>query len=362
MLIGLDSARRIGDKDGTMTTDEARALVAKAKTIEDVLGPEHDDASLRLFRRLVHPDRCGGDEAAWAKLEKLAAASRVPTPAPAPEFSPLEIRTRSRTYALTGLLARGDLCDVYESTRDGQPVVVKVAGTAADADLLDAEARALRGFPAEPGLRTLVPWLADSFEVRAGGERRRVNVIGRAPVGHVSVAEICRAYSRGLDYRDAAWIARRLLAALGYAHSRGVVHAAALPDHVLVHPTEHTALLVDWCYSVRVGEPARAAVGGAAAWYPPELLSKRPLGPQADIYIAGRCFAHLLGWRVSGDWGAAAVPPAIRAFVASCLLGNPARRPTDALALHDELGDVMQKLVGPPKFRPLAMPPASTST
>lgn len=65
-----------------MTTDEARALVAKAKTIEDVLGPGHDDAGLRLFRRLVHPDRCGGDEAAWTKLEKLAVASRAPAPVP----------------------------------------------------------------------------------------------------------------------------------------------------------------------------------------------------------------------------------------------------------------------------------------
>ena len=346
-----------------MTTDEARALVAGAKTIEDVLGSGHDDASLRLFRRLVHPDRCGGDEAAWAKLEKLAAASRAPAPAPVPEFSPLEIRTRSRTYALTGLLARGDLCDVYESTRDGQPVVVKVAGTAADADLLDAEARALRGFPAEPGLRTLVPWLADSFEVRAGGERRRVNVIGRAPAGHVSVAEICRAYPRGLDYRDAAWIARRLLAALGYAHSRGVVHAAPAPDHLLVHPTEHTALLVDWCYSVRVGEPGRAVVSSAMSWYPPALLARRSLGPQADVYLAVRCFARLLGWHEIREYADTAhpVPREIRAFVASCLIGNPARRPTDALALHDELGDVMQKLVGPPKFRLLAMPAASTT-
>ena len=347
-----------------MTTDEARALVAGAKTIEDVLGPGHDDAGLRLFRRLVHPDRCGGDEAAWAKLEKLAAASRVPVPAPAPEFSPLEIRTRSRTYALTGLLARGDLCDVYESTHDGRSVVVKVAGSAADSDLLDVEARNLGVLVGLGGLRALVPVLVDSFEVRAAGERRRVNVIGRAPAGHVTVAEICTAYPRGVDYRDAAWIARRLLAALGYAHSRGVVHAAALPEHVLVHPTEHTALLVDWCYSARVGDVARAVVSPRLTWYPPELLARRPLGPQVDVYLAGRCLAHLLGWHEVKGWEDTAhpVPREVRAFVASCLLGNPARRPADALALHDDLGEVMRKLVGPPKFRPLAMPPASSST
>lgn len=107
-LGALTRRSKLGDKDETMTTDEARALVAGAKTIEDVLGSGHDDASLRLFRRLVHPDRCDGDETAWAKLERLASGTTSDTAAAATApaaFSPLEIRTRSRTYALTGLLA-----------------------------------------------------------------------------------------------------------------------------------------------------------------------------------------------------------------------------------------------------------------
>jgi hypothetical protein len=51
-----------------------------------------------------------------------------------------------------------------------------------------------------------------------------------------------------------------------------------------------------------------------------------------------------------------AVPRLVQAFLCGCLLPAPARRPQDAWALHDEFGDLLERLVGKPKFRPFAMP------
>ena len=50
------------------------------------------------------------------------------------------------------------------------------------------------------------------------------------------------------------------------------------------------------------------------------------------------------------------VPPQFRAFLGSCLIEAQARRPDDAWALHEELDELLQRLVGKPRYRPLAMP------
>ena len=61
------------------------------------------------------------------------------------------------------------------------------------------------------------------------GIRRHVNLIG-ALGGFRSLDEVRCAYPDGVDARDAAWMWRRLLVAIGPAHRAGVVHGAVLPD------------------------------------------------------------------------------------------------------------------------------------
>lgn len=362
------------------------AAVMSAKSIADLLGEQPTVANVRKLRVQIHPDRFDGDDTAWRKLDELLAAhgsaSSTSTKVP-PVFEPLELRAGKRTYRLTSRLHAGAVADIYATEHDGVAAVAKVAGDPRDNDLLVAEATALRAVSPSPkpeGLEHLLPRLLDNFELRSGAARRRVNIISRAcslgsglPVerggvpAYVTVADVMRAYPApgGLDFRDAAWIARRMLGALGLVHSRGYVHAGVLPQHVLVHPTEHDALLVDWCYAVPAGSKGRALVKGCEASYPSELRAGKPVGPQADVYMFGACFARLLGAAVEPGRDPAyprGVPDEVRRFVAACLIGNPARRPADAWALHDDLGDIMKALVGPPKFRTLAMPSTSTAS
>jgi serine/threonine protein kinase len=140
---------------------------------------------------------------------------------------------------------------------------------------------------------------------------------------------------------------RRLLVAIGAAHRAGVIHGAVLPEHVLIHPAEHGLVLIDWCYSGQPGQPLPAIVARYCDWYPPEILARRPAGPDIDIWLATSCITELTGNRM---------PARLAAFCRGCQLASPARRPQDSWQLLAELDDLLGRLYGPRKFRPFVIP------
>jgi len=118
--------------------------VMSAKTLADLLGGDASDANVRKLRVQIHPDRFGGDDSAWRKLDELVAAARGPVVLPRPEFTPLELRAGKTTYRLESVLAHGGVADLYATMHAGTAAVAKVAGDPRDNDLLAAEAAALR--------------------------------------------------------------------------------------------------------------------------------------------------------------------------------------------------------------------------
>ncbi|ONH60892.1 hypothetical protein CcI49_09960 [Frankia sp. CcI49] len=281
------------------------------------------------------------------------------------------------------------------TTRTG---FLKVPRSAADNDLMEREAAALTRL-ARAGDRRFAayaPRLVESFlhtPATGGGQcsapRRRVNVLERLD-GFQPLTRVHAAYPQGVDPRDAAWMWRRLLVALGYAHRAGVLHGAVVPDHVLIHPEKHGLVLVDWCYSVirdpetapTVGRAAGSAAGSAAGpgagsaadpdngpaagaadlaarvpavvprfapMYPPEVAARRRPDEATDIYLATRCMTYLIG---------PGLPAQLRAFARGCTLPAAARRPHDAWRLLTELDDVLERLYGPRRFRPFHLPAA----
>lgn len=188
--------------------------------------------------------------------------------------------------------------------------VLKVTRDPADNQLLKREAMALVTIAdrADPTLMPYIPRLIETFRLKTGGETRRTNLISRAPDGFVTLERV-----GARDPRDIAWIWRRLLVAVGVAHSAGISHGAVLPRHVLVHPIEHGLILVDWCRAGR--------------------------DPSDDVLAVTRCVAALLH-----------SPPArMRTFLDGCL----ARPPREAWALLKELDDLLEDLYGPRTYRPL---------
>lgn len=257
--------------------------------------------------------------------------------------------------------AEGDIATLYRVPygRAGAPALLKLPRDPDRGDLLEREAVALAQLArdGDDRFRPYAPRLIDTFHQRdaATGLTRRANVIELAGGFH-SLAEVRAAYPDGLDPRDVAWMWRRLLVALGYAHRAGVIHGAVLPDHVLLHAEDHGLVLVDWCCSVPGCYAARDPSGlvpavvrrlADAGHYPPEVLAGRRASPATDVFMATRCMTALLG---------DGVPRSLRTFADGCTLRAPSRRPQDAWRLLGELDEVLERLYGPRRFRPFAMP------
>jgi hypothetical protein len=233
-----------------MTFDEAVTAISGARSFSDLLAADSGAAAAvvtaghayRMLVKLVHPDvaPAGRGPAATAAFARLAELWS--------ERDGRLLTTKRATYRVGGPVASGDITELYAV--DGDAALLKLPRRPADNDLLEAEAAALRTLAAEgdPKFRPYAPRLVESFTHEdADRARRTANIIARQR-GFVPLAEVHAAYPGGLDPRDVAWMWRRLLTGLGWAHRAGLVHGAVLPEHVLIHPAEHGLVLVDWCY------------------------------------------------------------------------------------------------------------------
>ncbi len=324
-----------------MKTVDAIEAVLTASNCFDLFGSDHPARRYRELARALHPDTASGPDAtaAFVRLARLWEGRHGTV-----------IRTKVDEYRLTDRRFRGDLADLYDV---GEAMFLKLPRSPANNDLMEREAVALRTLEdsGDPRFLPYVPRLVESFRHReeGTGADRRINVIGTVP-NLRSLAEVRAAYPDGVDPRDVAWMWRRLLVALGFAHRGGLVHGAVLPTHVLIEPDDHGVVLVDWCYSAGRGDRIPAVVTEYADWYPTEVHKRRSPGPGTDIAMASRCMTWLMGAKAPGP---------LRSFAAGCALFSLDARPDDAWRLLDELDGVLTKLYGPRRFRPFRLDPVS---
>jgi serine/threonine protein kinase len=342
------------------TLDDLIQLMLRANEPEEVFGHlngDPEEALRRQYRALAiiaHPDYNPGQwvaaNEAFRRLQEWhEAARRKLADGAYGQRERIRISSGGRTYVGYAEPLAGDLCEIFPARYDGQPALLKVARSPRDGDLLQAEAHALRRIDQELGgqaVRAHFPTWIESFRLRdAAGSQRQVNVL-RPEAGAHSLAEVLRAYPRGLHPADAAWMFNRTLAALGTAHSLGLVHAAVLPEHMLIRPSDHNGVLIDWCYSVPIGEPIRAISPAYADDYPPEVTARQAATPATDLYMAARLMLRLLG---------GSAPKPIQALLRACLIPAPARRHSDAWQVLEDFRSILGELYGPPTFRPFRM-------
>lgn len=237
--------------------------------------------------------------------------------------------------------------------------VLKVVSNPLDNDLAENEVEVLTHLfppkaPDEKFYRYLPQPLA-SFKIRSGGQERQALVMPFME-GYYSMAEVYRAFPKGLDFRDVVWMFKRLLVGIGFAHTREVVHGAIVPAHVLVHPVGHGAKVIDWSYAVRGEGRVRAMSLAYEDFYAPEILEKRQPKGATDIFMAAKCAVQLLGGDSKTNQMPDAVPKEIQAFLLDLLNPLPNMRPQDAWDLHEAFDKLLVKLVGKPTYRPLSMP------
>jgi serine/threonine protein kinase len=373
---------------GSIELDHIRASLDNVHTPEEVFGTlmgtraEQIDAARKVFRQIAktaHPDLYQGTEdfdranvifKRLAHLWELAQArienGTYGTTKETNTFTPFSIRTSHGEYTIENFLTQGDLCNLYLgiSSTTGKRCLLKFPIKPEDNDLALNETRILthlkKGNEYEK-LRHFVSQLIDTFsyQERASGIIRHVNVLSYSK-GWYSLKEVRKAYPQGIDAHDMAWIWRRLLVALGFAHANHVIHGAILPPHVLISPDQHGVMLIDWSYAVlqpaTTGEYIRAISSPYREWYPEEVFAKEEPTPGLDISMAAMCMVYLLNGNPHERTFPAAIPWQLQNYLKGCMLPRPHQRPQDASILLDNFDALIERLWGPRKFHQFVMP------
>jgi len=343
-------------------------FLSHAKRPEDVFGGFADNVTpeFRRLAKIVHEDKCkkAADKKIaheafillqqWKDVADRRIAKDLYGKLPMMQVA---ITNGKNIYEIDQHLTTDNLCNVYLGTHSIARILVKVSRHPSVNDLVANEAAVLRAILKHnggPAKCPHIPVLLDAFSMLDESTRRQANVFEYAD-GFVSLTDVMKAYPEGIDPRDAAWMARRLLAALGVAHQAGYVHGAVLPENFLINPKDHNGVLIDWSYAVKVGEKLRAIPSGSAVSYPPELRNKVAVTPGLDIYMAAITISQLLN-----DDGPGV--NRMKAFFRSCLMKSAASRPSDAWQLFDEFTELIEALYGPRKFRVFNWPRKQPTT
>jgi hypothetical protein len=238
-----------------------------------------------------------------------------------------------------------------------EPVVIKSQRWTQDADLMKSEWTALTTIrPSSEPEHKFFRYFPRPI-TRVGGEKVQHIMSYRPEM--LTLEAVHAAYPGGIDFQDFAWMFKRMLAGAGFAHNHGFIHGALVPSHVLIHPTERGAKLIDWCYSTNVSEhrSIRAYVKAYKDFYPPEVFAKRFPTPAVDIYMIAKLAVYLLG----GDVKTNTLPvgklhPKLETLLLVCLAEAPSTRRQSAWDLHEEFDKILETIVGKPAFRVFEMP------
>lgn len=351
-----------------MSVDKLWQQLRDAADWQSAFQPLAQDSASGLKQRyrelaaLVHPDLHPTEPAQAVEAFQLlqqwytVAQSALTETAGGPR---VKVTAKTGHYQSNCAPYAGDLCDLYPATNltTNAPtnVLLKVVRSAQNNDLLRAEGKALRqidGALAGKPLRAHFPTLIDQVQLRGqAGELRVVNILCHEK-DYFSLAQVLQRYPAGIAPADAAWIYKRLLAALAVTHDLGLVHGAVTLDHLLIRPSDHNGMLVDWCYSVPIGESIKAVSPAHHRDLPPEVLAKTPASAATDLYMAAGVMIRLLGGDPTRGEFPTTVPKVMQALLQSCLITSPHRRPNNAWELFDDFEAILRRLYGAPKFRP----------
>jgi hypothetical protein len=280
---------------------------------------------------------------------------------------PITIQSPKRVYTLRPLLKTGDIADIYPACSTGpdpqdptlRNYLLKIGRADGSEQMLENEKNVLSAILTEAGdttYRKYFPTLVESFHVHQPSQKR-INVFTYERAGFYTAEEI-RDRLPGVGGRHLAWMFKRLLTTIGFAHRVGYIHGAVLPPHVRFETDNHGLQLTSWGHAALCGKPIRSISARYRDWYPHEVLNREPAAPGTDIYLATRTILYLAGADPNKPIALddKQVPIPMQRFFQSCLLPGLKMRPSDAWELHDEFDELLHTLYGQPKFHVLHIP------
>jgi len=234
-----------------------------------------------------------------------------------------------RRYHLRRLIGAGAVGRVYEAFDSmlGAPVALKLLAVGGGAGG-DPERQA---------------YLRYAREAEAAGRLRHPNIVALAdaqPASGLFVFELMtggtladRLATRGpLPLVGARRLALDLLAALGAAHERGIVHRDVKPANIL-YDAAGNAKLGDFgsAHLADFGQTQTGGFFGTVAYMSPEQITGAPIGYSADLYALGATLVEALTGK----------PPFFGPDLVAQHLGEAPPRPSarrpDLSPLHDEV-------------------------
>lgn len=316
------------------TLDDIESLLNAASQPSDVFANE---AEYKRLLASTHPDRfeSGSDqqrraESLFKRLGEWHEWNENP-----PEVN---------GYVLREKIGSGDVCDVFKASKSGELFVLKQPRTASCNNLLAKEMECLRQLQEQSNGDTFSHYFPNPVETFESSGKRH-NVFTWVD-GLCTVDEILKVHPFGVDGRHIGWMFKRLLTAIGYAHTKEWINCGITPQHVLFNADNHGAMLLGWIHATQPNHECRIVSKKYRGWYPDEILkAKKPL-PASDVYMAAKLMIHLAG-------GMQHMPDPMRSFMKGCLLQSPAMRGGDAWEIHDQFDSLLFELYGPPRFVPL---------
>jgi len=282
------------------------------------------ESAYRALMQLHHPDHNGSTEMATAL--NLAHATLIDV------VKRRDYDKRQRTadpkvigdYRIIAKIAEGGFGKTYkaEHVLVHEPVCIKHCSeiSAAHDTVLIEEAKAmwdLRHYSI-PAVRNLVR-LED-------GSLALVMSFIEGP----TLEQVVQRRKRPVDPENVAWITQRVLHALMYIHSQGVIHGDLKPQNIIIQPDSHNAVLVDFGLSMIKPRAADKAKGYTDYYAPPEQEAGQVLIPESDLYSLGMTMIFALTGdvkRLPGKEVPLSVPGPMCDFIRNLIHQEPLDRP-----------------------------------
>lgn len=321
-----------------------------------VFGGTTDD-HYRKLRSEFHPDRYPFNspgqalaEIVFKKLEQLWELLQEPT---------IILEGKLGTgvsYSLGDKLGTGDISDVYRATYNGSAdYIAKISRVPGGDRFISLESQVLKRLQERAKDKTYssyFPRLVESFlhqNTLTDKFLKRVNIF-REPYRLWSLEDVLKKHPGGLDGRHIAWIFRRVLTALGFAHNNNICHGAVLPQHILIEPKNHGICLCGWIHWAEPGTLISTVPETHKSWYPKEVLEHEYAGPETDIFLLAKTMLAASRKDYPGI-----LPVAFKLFFDSLAFDSVAMRPNNAWGVEQEFTELMDSVYGPRKFVVLNM-------
>lgn len=323
-----------------------------AKTAEEVFGEiETIDELESAYKKLafeVHPDRCKEPKATekFVRLNSLHEhAKELIIKGNYGKKIPLGAGTADQIIVfgkkqITGIVPfkTGSIANTFLGELEGKKVLIKMAKSAKDNDLLLQE---------EKAYKKIDKLLEDRLELTILRKNHvgklhysflynglRTNILDYYP----NAMTLAEAKEHSLDERTVIWIWKRMLAALTVIHAAKICHNGLTPDNLLIDPEDHNGIVVDFCYSTE--STPKIINNEYKSFYPKEVFEKQSLDGRTDIFILSKTILSLIP-KFSARF---------ENLLKACTLTYG--RLSDLEEIFGDITTIAEGYYGPPKFHP----------